>query len=181
MYMNKALLYLAMVSVSGHIDCTQRTILQEDISTTDTQQDNVCTTNISLAKNEPLVVTHNPALDNNDQDCHTRVRPERKEGLDQTTKEVLFHFGNVIGNFFTLLQDTHNAEHVGGCLQGMLTGMVNIGVAAIKNKKIIEGQPVEFTANEIKELVAMVQQPLTHMVQSKHKKAILAQFRRKKE
>jgi hypothetical protein len=101
------------------------------------------------------------------QSAQQKENKEKTGGLDKTTKEVLHHFGNVVGSFFTLLQDTNNVEHVGSCLNGMLSGMVNIGVAALKHTPIDDSND-PYTEEEIQQIVEQLiedlQESVAHIV-----------------
>jgi hypothetical protein len=105
------------------------------------------------------------------QDEQTLIKANQKEGgLDQATKEVLLHFGNVIGSFFNLLQDTQNVDHVGNCVQGMLCEMVNLGVAAIRNNKLESNNNAagKNVVTIIKKLTQLIQERLTLLLEQKN-------------
>lgn len=98
----------------------------------------------------------------------TEIITRRKEGgLTQGAKEVLLHFGKVLSNFFNLLQDTQNPQHVGTCVQGMLTEMVNVGVAAIQNRAIrIEDGVVTLPEVDVAALLDLINVALAHLKQN---------------
>lgn len=111
------------------------------------------------------------ALDSQTEKLFTKIthilhETRKREGLDQGTKEILFHFGKVINNFFNLLQDTQNPQHVGECIQGMLTEMVNVGVSAVQNKAIhIEDGMITMPNFNMTELIIALEEAVVQIQQ----------------
>jgi len=55
---------------------------------------------------------------------------------EQTAQAVIGHFGNVVANFFTMLQDPNNPQHVVNSISGMIGSMANIVIEGIKRGEI---------------------------------------------
>lgn len=60
-----------------------------------------------------------------------------RHGLDDKTKKILGQFFNMLGNFFSILQDPNNAEHVTANVTNMLAGAVNIVAEGVKSGDLI--------------------------------------------
>lgn len=50
-----------------------------------------------------------------------------------TEQVVLGNFANIVQNFFSIVQNPHNAAHVGANITQMLAGIVNVAVEVMKN------------------------------------------------
>lgn len=57
----------------------------------------------------------------------------KRRDIDPSTKEKLSFFANFINNFFSIFQDRENPEHVGKCLEGIASNLINVGVSAAKD------------------------------------------------
>lgn len=116
---------------------------------------------------QPTVLCNNQAQ----ADCAFQLSSEsigykKMGGLNQRTKEILLHIGKVISNLFNLLLDRKNPQHVGACVEEMLTEIVNISVTAVQNRTIrIEDGIVTLTESDIQALLIVIEEALARLQQ----------------
>lgn len=98
-------------------------------------------------------------------------KPEKQDGgLDETTQVVLANFANMLGNFFNILQAPNNPQNVGNNIAGMLNGMVNIAVEAMKGGQLSIDDDQETIKRYVKQLSNNLKKRLSKMVVTKLKK-----------